>query len=190
MNCFPPTPRVNTVSFKALNSDTDVTSLEVSDFESFNPSSSDNFVALFLDKISVGSLVSLLLEKSMRATLELSLKRRVLVFSNSGGRWVIRFSARSRWVRLTRGLRREGWREEIEFAFNRRELREASGLKRLAGRLSIPLWERSRWTRLAVEEKKEGGMEEKLPPWILNTFKSEKYIFERLLLDFLGSTSD
>ena len=82
-----------------------------------------------------------------------------------------------------------GWREEIEFAFNRRELRVASGLKRLAGRLSIPLWERSRWTRLAVEEKKEGEMEEKLPPWILNTFKSEKYIFERLLLDFLGSTS-
>lgn len=73
---------------------------------------------------------------------------------------------------MTRGLRREGWREEIEFAFNRRELREASGLKRLAGRLSIPLWERSRWTRLAVEEKKEGEMEEKLPPWILNTFKS------------------
>ena len=27
--------------------------------------------------------------------------------------------------------------------------------------------------RLAVEEKKDSGREEKLPPWILNTFKPE-----------------
>ena len=138
LNCLPPIPRVSTVFFNTLNSETDLTSLEVSDLESISVSA-ERFSKLFWDKISAGNSFSLLLEKSMKATLVLSLKSLVLFSSNSGGRSSIKFSERSRCVRWAKGLRREGSRKEIELALSRRELREATGLKRLAERLSIEL---------------------------------------------------
>ena len=101
--------------------------------------SAEILVDLFRVRISLGSCVNLFPDRSMRETMEVSPKRRLLFLSISLGTSEIMLSDMSRWVRLTRELRRSGLREEMAFALSLRELREVRGLKRCAGRLSIEL---------------------------------------------------